>query len=162
MMMKRLSTFLVAYRCLVGIVLLAAALVAVGARRTRAQLPATPKVTISSALAGPMADGFSLPLSQVVPFDVASFAFAADEPATFTCVLDDSAAPCGSPQRYTHLARGRHVFKVYATNSAGHRTAAPAVVRWQVGAVTGVVTGQPTPMPLLGPKLLRPEDFLLS
>jgi hypothetical protein len=48
----------------------------------------------------------------------ASFAFAANEPSTFQCKLDDGAyASCTSPQTYTNLAEGRHTFVVRASDA---------------------------------------------
>jgi Putative metal-binding motif len=50
----------------------------------------------------------------------AEFTFAADEPAAFSCRLDNARAPCTSPVAYA-LDEGRHVFGVRATDAAGRR-----------------------------------------
>jgi hypothetical protein len=51
----------------------------------------------------------------------ASFAFIANEPATFQCRLDSpTLAPC-QPQPYTGLAPGPHAFVVEATDAAGNK-----------------------------------------
>ena len=56
----------------------------------------------------------------------ATFAFTANEAATFTCRLDlRPAVPCRSPQTYTGLSLGRHVFQVWARDLAGNVEAKP-------------------------------------
>jgi large repetitive protein len=51
----------------------------------------------------------------------ASFAFAANEPATFQCKIDDAAfASCVSPQVFSDLADGRHTFVVRGTDGVGN------------------------------------------
>jgi large repetitive protein len=55
----------------------------------------------------------------------ASFAFSADEPATFQCNLDDRGfEPCSSPAAYVGLREGSHAFVVRATDAAGNVGAA--------------------------------------
>jgi Ca2+-binding RTX toxin-like protein len=61
-----------------------------------------------------------------------SFRFAANESSRFECKLD--AKPwhrCHSPLR-THLAIGRHTFRVFAVDAAGNRDETPALVKVQV------------------------------
>ncbi len=63
-----------------------------------------------------------------------SFAFSADETATFACRLDGAAyEPCASPKVYTALALGEHLFEVRATDAAGNVDASPAPRRFTVG-----------------------------
>lgn len=121
-----------------------------------------PETTITSAIAGPVVvDGVSLPLSLgVVPLNIATFGFAADEPATFTCSLDGRATPCTSPLRNAHLRAGAHRFEVRATDLAGNTDPTPDVQAWSIGPVAGVVAANPKPMKIMGPKLLRPRDLL--
>src|SRR5687768_15328060 len=48
----------------------------------------------------------------------AGFEFSANEPARFECSLDGARpTSCGSPQSYSGLGEGLHVFTVTATNS---------------------------------------------
>jgi hypothetical protein len=71
-------------------------------------------------------------LSQDLPAsDAALFTFTANEPATFTCSLDDAAyTPCDSPLRYLDLAAGWHTLSVRATDAAGNTDPTPAESRW--------------------------------
>lgn len=60
--------------------------------------------------------------SGTVAADTATFAFGADEPATFECQLDlGGFAPCASPVAYGPLTAGPHRFDVLATDAAGRR-----------------------------------------
>ncbi len=80
-----------------------------------------PVVTIDSAppIAGPRSD--------------ATFAFSANEPATFACSLDRAAfAPCTSPVTFQRLPAGTHVFSVRATDPAGNTGTASHT--WTIGA----------------------------
>lgn len=62
----------------------------------------------------------------------ARFRFHASEPSDFACKLDAAAwAACFSPQRYRKLSRGRHVFRVRATDLAGNLED-PAKWSWRV------------------------------
>jgi hypothetical protein len=56
----------------------------------------------------------------------AIFGFHADDPfATFRCKLDSKPyAACTSPVQYRHLKRGKHTFKVRATDPSGNKGAA--------------------------------------
>ena len=70
----------------------------------------------------------------------ATFAFSADEDATFECRLDDGDwAACTSPQSYTGLADRRHSFDVRATDPAGNEGAA-ASYSWTVDAAAPTTT----------------------
>ena len=61
----------------------------------------------------------------------AVFTFAADEPATFQCSLDDAGyAPCSSPRAYDKLHPGWHTFSVRAVDPAGNLDPSPAQARW--------------------------------
>jgi hypothetical protein len=62
----------------------------------------------------------------------AGFAFAASEPATFQCKLDDAAfASCASPQLYSDLADGRHTFVVRASDGLAN-LGPDAVYGWTI------------------------------
>lgn len=51
----------------------------------------------------------------------ASFAFTANESATFQCSLDGATpSACTSPRTYTNLSDGNHSFRVFGTDSAGN------------------------------------------
>ena len=74
---------------------------------------------------------------EVSTSDVASFAFAATEPATFECSLNLSAfAPCTSPREYTNLGGGDYQFYVRATDAAGNVDPSPALYEWTVEDTT--------------------------
>lgn len=65
-----------------------------------------------------------------------AFRFGASESARFECRLD--AKPfrrCRSPLR-THLAVGRHTFRVFAIDAAGNRDKTPALVKLRVVSTT--------------------------
>lgn len=64
----------------------------------------------------------------------ATFAFAANEPgATFACSLDNAPfAGCESPQSFSALALGAHIFSVQATDAAGNTDATPALLSWTI------------------------------
>jgi hypothetical protein len=81
-----------------------------------------PETTIGSGPADPTAD------------TSASFGFTADEPgSSFECSLDAAAfTPCSSPQDYTGLPPGGHVFEVRAIDPAGNPDASPATYAWTV------------------------------
>jgi hypothetical protein len=68
----------------------------------------------------------------------ASFDFSADEAgSSFACKLDSGSwEACASPQAYTALPTGSHVFSVRATDAAGNVDASPASQGWTVEAVT--------------------------
>lgn len=73
----------------------------------------TPPTTMITS--GP-ADGSTVDTTSV------SFAFSADESATFECSLDGATfTPCISPKAYDNLAAGPHTFKVRATDDAGNQ-----------------------------------------
>jgi hypothetical protein len=83
-----------------------------------------PRALISS---GPAPSTFALS---------ASFAFSASESgAGFECSLDAGAfAACVSPQAYTGLAVGEHVFQVRAVDAAGNVQQPPSERRWTIVA----------------------------
>ena len=64
----------------------------------------------------------------------ATFRFSStEEGSTFECSLDDAAfSPCSSPATYADLARGKHVFRVRATDAAGNTDPTPATRMWSV------------------------------
>jgi lysophospholipase L1-like esterase len=64
----------------------------------------------------------------------ATFGFRSNESgSTFECMLDRRRfTACRSPKTYRHLDRGRHVFKVRSTDSAGNIDSTPAQWRWKV------------------------------
>jgi len=67
---------------------------------------------------------------------VAKFRFRSSEPgSSFVCKLDRRRARrCSSPKRYSGLAPGRHLFRVWATDAAGNRDTTPAKRRFRVPA----------------------------
>lgn len=62
------------------------------------------------------------------------FRFHADEVASFHCKLDDHEwHRCSSPKTLKrHLSKGRHAFRVRATDASGNREARPATWRFRV------------------------------
>ena len=68
----------------------------------------------------------------------ASFAFGSSESGSaFTCKLDSGSwTPCSSPQPYSGLTVGDHVFSVRASDAAGNTDATPATRGWTVTATT--------------------------
>ena len=75
----------------------------------------------------------------------ATFAFSADEPATFTCAVNgEPGAPCTSPATFTGLQNGARQFSVAATDAAGNVEPNAATFQWTVDTVppdTDIVTG---------------------
>jgi virginiamycin B lyase len=65
---------------------------------------------------------------------VATFRFRSSEPgSTFLCRMDRrKAGRCRSPKRYRRLKRGRHLFRVWATDAAGNKDPTPARRRFRV------------------------------
>ena len=64
----------------------------------------------------------------------ATLGFAADEPATFQCKLDNGGfEPCTSPASYAGLADGAHVFSVQARDAVGNMSA-PVSHSWAIDA----------------------------
>jgi len=63
----------------------------------------------------------------------ARFRFSASESAaSFQCRLDDRRwTPCASPRR-VRVGRGRHTFRVVATDATGNSDPTPALARWKV------------------------------
>lgn len=78
--------------------------------------------------------------SGTIHTDAATFTFTSPEDGGFQCRLD-SADPadwswCTSPQTYTSLADGVHVFEVRALNKPGHPDPTPAVQTFRVNTDT--------------------------
>jgi hypothetical protein len=68
----------------------------------------------------------------------ATFAFHADETATFECRLDAGGwSACTSPKAYAGLANGAHTFEVRATDTAGNVDATPASRAFTVAVPSG-------------------------
>lgn len=70
-----------------------------------------------------------------------SFSFAASEPATFYCRVDQ--APyfaCASPYRTSPIADGNHTFLVFAVDSAGNVDPAPQSYAWNIHTTKPVTT----------------------
>src|SRR5215218_762162 len=62
----------------------------------------------------------------------ATFAFSANEAATFQCKLDDGAfASCASPQTYSNLGDGRHTFVARASDALAN-TGPDAAYAWTI------------------------------
>lgn len=77
----------------------------------------------------------------------ATFAFSADDPATFECMLDAGAwEPCTSPRQYASLAQGGHVFRVRAIDEATNADPTPAIRSWTVDTIrpNTIITSGPT------------------
>lgn len=75
-----------------------------------------PQTTIARGPGGKLAEGLAV------------FRFKSSQPgSSFFCKLDrKKARSCRSPKSYRRLEPGRHVFKVWAVNSAGARDSTPA------------------------------------
>jgi hypothetical protein len=76
----------------------------------------------------------------------ASFEFSAEAGAEFECRLDAAAwEPCTSPQAYSDLADGGHVFRVRAADALDNVDPSPAVRSWTVdtAAPTASITAGP-------------------
>jgi RHS repeat-associated protein len=84
--------------------------------------PGPPDTTINSGPSGAVATA------------TATFAFTSTQsPSTFQCSVDGGAwAACLSPQTYTGLAEGTHLFQVRAVNSLSEVDATPAEAKWTV------------------------------
>jgi hypothetical protein len=62
------------------------------------------------------------------------FKFSSSEPgSSFECKLDKKKyKPCKSPKKYKRLKRGKHKFKVRATDAAGNTDPSPAKDKFKV------------------------------
>jgi hypothetical protein len=58
-------------------------------------------------------------------------AFSSSEASTFSCTLDGETDPCSSPFE-ARVKKGKHHFRVAATDSAGNRDSSPATVEFKV------------------------------
>lgn len=66
----------------------------------------------------------------------ASFSFASDPGATFSCQVDaEGWIPCTSPQGYAGLRQGEHTFAVRATGAGGSTDRSPATRTWTVDTI---------------------------
>ncbi len=84
------------------------------------------------------------------PYQSASFEFHCSEPGcVFQCRLDSAGfSACDSPQNYSFLSNGHHVFEVRATDPAGLTDATPAVYSWLIDTMepeTIITTAPPNP-----------------
>ena len=80
----------------------------------------------------------------------ATFAFVANEAATFACSLDGGPfTSCSSPRLYSGLAVTSHTFAVRATDTAGNVDATPATHAWTITA--------PPPPPPGGTAVFTPD-----
>ena len=73
-----------------------------------------------------------------------TFAFSANEPATYQCKLDaPAAAACTTPKLYINIAQGQHTFVVTATDAAGN--AGQATFSWRIDTTppTATITHKP-------------------
>jgi parallel beta-helix repeat protein len=77
----------------------------------------------------------------------ATFAFTADEPATFECLLDGMPSTCSSGLTITNLEPGTHTFEVLATDLSERQNVElqPAVWTWTVDTQAPGVTLLETP-----------------
>lgn len=76
----------------------------------------------------------------------ASATFASEAGAKFECSLDNAAyVPCASPEQYSNLADGDHVFRVRAADVTGAADPTPASRAWEVDTVP------PAPPAVTGP-----------
>ena len=79
----------------------------------------------------------------------ATFAFSANEVATFECRLDGASySRCTSPKAYTGLKVAKHTFQVRARDLSGNTDSSPASYTWQVAAA---VLPPPPPPPAPAP-----------
>ncbi|OFZ19996.1 MAG: hypothetical protein A2X94_11575 [Bdellovibrionales bacterium GWB1_55_8] len=78
-----------------------------------------------------------VPAALVTSSSVISFTFSSDQLGVgFECSLDGSArAACSSPQAYSDLSDGAHVFQVFAKNAAGIADPAGAQHSWTVNSL---------------------------
>jgi hypothetical protein len=102
---------------------------------TTATVTGPPQATITAGPSGP------------VNSTSATFAFVSNEPDnSFQCTLDSAAwAPCTSPQAYSALAQGPHLFKVRAINSVGETELTPAERPWTVETIAPTTTIESAP-----------------
>lgn len=85
----------------------------------------------------------------------AAFEFSSpgDQSASFECKLDDGEwEPCSSPNEYTGLPDGEHVFRVRAVDAAGNANPSPAERRFTIDA------GAPSAPEILSPATNRADD----
>jgi parallel beta-helix repeat protein len=79
----------------------------------------------------------------------ASFAFSADEAASFECSLDEDAfAPCGGTKAYEGVGEGAHTFSVRAVDLAGNADATPATRSFTVDTIPPETAIDSGPAPL--------------
>ena len=75
----------------------------------------------------------------------AAFSFSATEAnCTMECKIDSAPfAPCGTPQSYTGLSEGSHVFSVRSTDPAGNSDLTPASFTWSIDTAAPSTTITP-------------------
>ena len=80
----------------------------------------------------------------------ATFEFTADEPATFTCQVDQlTPVPCEPPWTRSGLAQGSHHVQVWATDLSGNVDDTPAEYEWDVDTVAPVIIELTGPAPVV-------------
>ncbi|MCM8745822.1 metallophosphoesterase [Thermomicrobium sp. CFH 73360] len=90
----------------------------------------------------------------------ATFAFTANELATFQCSLDGAPTqPCTSPTTYTALTVGPHTFSVAATDVSGNTDPTPATYTWEI---TATPTAPETMLISTPPALTNAPDATFS
>jgi hypothetical protein len=95
-------------------------------------------------LAGALYTTFATRPAALIGADRATFAFAANVPATYACRLDEAPwAACASPHTVTGLADGTHTLRVRATDADGATEVVPAQVTFTVDTIapTTVISG---------------------
>jgi hypothetical protein len=86
--------------------------------------PATQDFEINSTAPNTIID--SGPSGTVATRNVSFTFHSTKAPASFICKLDGNSQPCSSPQFYSNLANGPHVFSVTASDDAGNGDLTPA------------------------------------
>jgi DNA-directed RNA polymerase specialized sigma24 family protein len=76
-----------------------------------------------------------------------TFEFSSNEPsAKLECSLDGIPfSPCTSPQQYTGLAQGKHVFRARAVDAAGNLDPTPAQKKWKADTKAPATVLEETP-----------------
>jgi Right handed beta helix region/Protein of unknown function (DUF1565) len=99
--------------------------------------PLDPNSPLAPDTAPPDTSVFSGP-SGTVASDSASFSLSSEPGETFQCRIDGGfSAFCSSPEVYSDLSDGFHVFDVRATDVAGNVDPTPASRSWTIGTSSG-------------------------